>query len=119
MPAGPALPVLEVGLPGVHPRVEVTERLGDRLDALPVRACDGVQRARRVVVAGRVEPDESLGLLEQLRGLVLDVGRVVGVRLCRRVPPRRRVGATFSSDWVTVKPPRMPSPFMPGLHAVT
>ena len=81
VPAGPLLAGLEVGLAGVHHRVEVAEGLGDRLDALPVGARDRVERAGRVVVAGLVEVDELLGLLQQLGGLVLDVRRVVGLGL--------------------------------------
>ena len=82
MPAGPLLAGLEVGLAGVHLRVEVTERLGDGLDPLPVGAGVGVERAGRVVlVAGLVELDELLGLHEQLGRLVLDVRRVVGLGL--------------------------------------
>ena len=42
---------LEVGLADVDLRVEVAEGLGDRLDALPVDARLGVERARAVVVA--------------------------------------------------------------------
>ncbi len=78
VPPGPLLARLEVGLAGVHHRVQVAEGLRHGLDALPVRARDRVERPRRVVVAGLVELHELLGLLQQLRRLVLDVRRVVG-----------------------------------------
>ena len=119
MPAGPLLAGLEVGLAGVHPRVEVAERLGDGLDPLPVGAGDRVERAGRVVVAGLVEVDELLGLLQQLVGLVLDVGRVVGLGLVDQLLVVGADRAGSSSESVTVKSARMPSPFMPGLQAVT
>ena len=81
MPAGPLLAGLEVGLAGVHPGVEVAERLGDGLDPLPVHPRVGVDRARLVVVAGRVGVHERLRLQQQLVGLVLHVRGVVRLRL--------------------------------------
>ena len=79
VPAGPGLTLLEVGLAEVHLGVEVAERLGHRLDPLPVHPGPGVELARLRVVARLVGRGERVGLRHQLLGLVLDVGRVVGV----------------------------------------
>ena len=50
-PAGPVVAGLDVGLAQVHLRVEVAEGLRDGLDALPVGARDGVERAGLVVLS--------------------------------------------------------------------
>ena len=76
VPAGPRLALLQVGLAQVEQRVEVAERLGDRLDALPVHPGAGVQRARRRVVACGVRGGERLGPGDEAADLVLDVGDV-------------------------------------------
>ena len=79
MPAAPGGAGLDVGLAQVEQRVEVAERLGDGLDALPVHAGVGVQGACLVVVAGGVGVGERLGAGDERAHLVLDVGDVLGV----------------------------------------
>jgi hypothetical protein len=83
-----------------------------------VHARLGVERPGLVVLPALVELDELLGLLQQLVGLVLDVVLVVSPPSAPSAPSAVEVvGASLDS--VTVKSARMPSPFIPGLHAVT
>ena len=70
-PAGPLLAGLEVGLAGVHQRVEVAERLRDGLDALPVGAGDRVQGAAAASSPALYRSTNSFGPGQQLVGLVL------------------------------------------------
>ena len=81
VPAGPLLTRLQVRLAGVHLRVEVTERLGHRLDPLPVHPGRCVQLAGPVEVTGGERRGELLRLGQQLVGLVPDVRGVEGVGL--------------------------------------
>jgi len=90
VPAGPGGAGLDVGLAQVHPRVEIAERLGDRLDALPVGARGGVGGPRGVVVAREVGRRELLRRGEQLLGLVLDVGDVARGRRSDLIGARAR-----------------------------
>ena len=77
MEAGPVEPLGDgVDLAVVDPRVEVAERLGDRLDALVVRAHLRELRARGVVVARLVGGGERLDRGHELRDLVLHEGGV-------------------------------------------
>ena len=71
VPAGPRLTLGQVGLAEVQPRIQVAERLGHRLDPLPVGAGVGVECAGAVVVTGRVQGREFLGLLQQVLRFVL------------------------------------------------
>ena len=101
-------------LAAVDHRVEVAEGLGHRLDALPRAAGHRVERLGLLDLAGLDGGDELGGAGEQLVGLGADVALVVGDRLGDLL-----VGVLAAAVVpVTVKSPRMPSPFMPGLHAV-
>ena len=79
VPARPVLALLEVRLAEVELRVEVTEGLGDRFHALPVRAGRGVEAAGGLEVAGRVGGRECVGAGDQLSDLVAHIGGVVDV----------------------------------------
>ena len=65
VPAGPRVAVGDVGLAQVELGIEVTERFGDGLDALPVHTGFGVDGAGGVVVAGDVSVGERLGRRDQ------------------------------------------------------
>ena len=79
VPAGPVLALLEVRLAQVHARVEVAERFGHGLDALPEDPGRRVLGARGVIIAGDVRGGKGLGSRDEVLDLVLDVGLVVGV----------------------------------------
>ena len=118
MPPGPRLALGEVGLAQVEARVEVAERLGDGLDPLPVHHGLRVAGAGVVVGTGRVQIGELAGVADQLLRLVADVRGVLVGGGGEQVG-ELAVGAPASPESVTVNAARMPSPTIPGLHAVT
>ena len=95
VPAAPCVALGEVGLSGVEQRVEVPERLGDGLDALPVDPGSGVLVAGRLVVAGRVGLGERAGAGDEVGGVLANVGdvRCLGVAELLRRGARGRCGA--------------------------
>src|SRR3712207_8061801 len=88
--AGEVLALRLVALAAVDPRVEVTEDLRDRFNALPVGAGDGEQRLGALDVPGPDGVGEGRRLLDERAGLAA------------HVPLRseeRRVGKECRSRW--------------------
>ena len=117
MPARPVLTLFEVRLAQIELGIEVPEGLRDRFDAFPVHTGGGVQRACAVIVAGQVCLDEIIGVRYKLLSLILDV-EGVGVRCLLNLPANCPVAAKSAPESVMVNSARMPSPVIPGLHAV-
>jgi hypothetical protein len=118
MPAGPLLTRLEIGLSKVKLGIQIAERFRDCLDALSVHSRDGINGTRLVVLARFVRGYELCGHGDQMLGLVLDLLAIVSFACLTSTALLSADPCCASPESETENGARIPSPVMPGLHAV-